>query len=143
MSSTRIKNMLSFYKFKNRLVQTASFYNGTCIRAYTSKQCGLCGRLNDKLGASELFICENCGLTSDRDVHAARNILLKYLGKKTGFVIPVATVSRIVVSSFLIPEKAPKVAIEDPRFFSCGFYSLYSLFNKRLWVFIAHGFKMY
>ena len=76
-------NMLSFYKFKNRLVQTASLYNDTCIKtgseAYTSKQCGLCGCLNDKLGASEIFNCENCGLTSDRDLHAARNILLKYL----------------------------------------------------------------
>jgi putative transposase len=76
-------NMLSFYKFKNRLVQTASLYNDTCIKtgseAYTSKQCGLCGCLNDKLGASEIFNCENCGLTSDRDLHAARNILLKHL----------------------------------------------------------------
>ena len=64
-------------------LQTASFYNDTCIKtgseAYTSKQCGLCGCLNDKLGASEIFNCENCGLTSDRDVHVARNILLKHL----------------------------------------------------------------
>ena len=31
------------------------------------------------IGASEIFNCENCGLTSDWVVHAARNILLKHL----------------------------------------------------------------
>ena len=37
------------------------------------------GILNDSLGASEVFKCNNCGLKADRDLHAARNILLRHL----------------------------------------------------------------
>ena len=76
-------NMLSFYKFSQRLTQTATFYPGVVIRrgseAYTSKQCGACGKLNDDLGSNEVFECKSCGLKADRDLHAARNILLRHL----------------------------------------------------------------
>ena len=76
-------NMLSFYQFSERLKQTATFYPSVVIKrgseAYTSKQCGGCGVLNDKLGGSEVFKCKECGLTADRDMHAARNILLRHL----------------------------------------------------------------
>ena len=76
-------NMLSFYKFSERLQQTATFYPGVVIKrgseAYTSKQCGGCGILSESLGASEVFDCKNCGLKADRDMHAARNILLRHL----------------------------------------------------------------
>ena len=76
-------NMLSFYKFSERLQQTGTFYPGVVIKrgseAYTSKQCGGCGILNESLGASEVFDCKNCGLKADRDMHAARNILLRHL----------------------------------------------------------------
>jgi transposase len=72
--------MLSFYKFKCRLVETAAFYPSVTIQtgseAYTS---GKCGFINDKLGGSEVFTCEKCHLVADRDVHAARNILLRHL----------------------------------------------------------------
>ena len=47
---------------------------------YTSKTCGCCGRLNDHLGSSEVFACP-CGNVADRDLHAARNILLKHIHK--------------------------------------------------------------
>jgi hypothetical protein len=51
-----------------------------CSEAYTSKQCGACGELNDKLGGgSKTFNCQKCGTVADRDVHAARNILLRCL----------------------------------------------------------------
>ena len=76
-------NMLSFYQFSQKLQQTATFYPNVTIKrgseAYTSKQCGGCGVLNDKLGGSEVFECNECGLKADRDMHAARNILLRNL----------------------------------------------------------------
>ena len=76
-------NMLSFYQFSQRLQQTATFYPNVTIKrgseAYTSKQCGGCGVLNDKLGGKEVFDCNECGLRADRDMHAARNILLRHL----------------------------------------------------------------
>ena len=42
------------------------------LRHNTSKQCGACGELNDKLGGSKTFNCQKCGAVADRDVHAAR-----------------------------------------------------------------------
>ena len=61
--------------------QTSTDYAGSrvirCSEAYTSKQCGACGELNDRLGSSKVFSCAACGATADRDVHAARNILLR------------------------------------------------------------------
>ena len=73
--------MLRHGMFAERLVQTSSDYAGSrvlrCSEAYTSKQCGACGELNDSLGSSKVFSCAACGATADRDVHAARNILLR------------------------------------------------------------------
>jgi putative transposase len=75
--------MLRHGMFASRLIQTASDYEGIriirCSEAYTSKQCGACGELNDKLGGSKTFNCQECGAVADRDVHAARNILLRCL----------------------------------------------------------------
>ena len=75
--------LLSFGSFARRLVQCATMYkNKTIVRgseAYTSKQCGRCGTLQDKLGSSLLFTCGQCALESDRDIHAARNILLRFI----------------------------------------------------------------
>jgi ribosomal protein L37AE/L43A len=52
-------------KFAERLVQTATQYEGSKVlrgsEAYTSKQCGACGALNDKLGGSKVFTCRSCG----------------------------------------------------------------------------------
>jgi len=45
---------------------------------YTSKTCGNCGLINDTLGSSETFKC-SCGLVCHRDLHAARNIYIKWL----------------------------------------------------------------
>ena len=46
---------------------------------YTSKTCGCCGQLHQKLGGSKLFHCPACGSVFDRDSNGARNILLRYL----------------------------------------------------------------
>ena len=72
-----------FGKFGQRLTECAAMYkNKTIVRgseAYTSKQCGRCGTLNDNLGSSSTFTCGSCTLVSDRDIHAARNILLRFI----------------------------------------------------------------
>jgi transposase len=82
-STKRRAMMLRHGKFAERLVQTATQYEGSKVlrgsEAYTSKQCGACGVLNDKLGGSKVFTCRSCGATGDRDIHAARNILLRFL----------------------------------------------------------------
>lgn len=75
--------LISLGNFSRRLVQTATDYPTCkvvrCSEAYTSKQCGACGTINDKLGSSKLFKCHACGAVADRDVHGARNILLRAL----------------------------------------------------------------
>ena len=48
--------------------------------SYTSKTCGRCGAINNKLSGSKTFHCGECNLTIDRDMHAARNILIKNMG---------------------------------------------------------------
>jgi transposase len=84
-SVKRRSQMLSFGQFRRRLIETSSAYANTKIltgsEAYTSKQCGACGTLNDKLGSSIVFKCSSCKQEADRDVHGARNILLRFLTK--------------------------------------------------------------
>jgi putative transposase len=50
-----------------------------CDEAYTSKTCGNCGHIHQRLGGAEIFKCPECGRIADRDTHAARNILLRFL----------------------------------------------------------------
>lgn len=71
------------HRFRQRLVAKAREYAGCRVivvdEAYTSKTCGRCGHLHHGLGGSKVFRCPRCGLVADRDLHAARNILLRYL----------------------------------------------------------------
>jgi len=72
---------ISHYLFKQRMQQkceekAAMFVDAD--EAYTSKTCGNCGRLHDSLGSNELFVCPSCGLRCHRDLHAARNIYLRW-----------------------------------------------------------------
>jgi putative transposase len=73
----------SHYRFRTRLQAKAREYPWCKVvmvdEAYTSKTCGACGAINRSLGASKVFRCPACGLHADRDVHAARNILLRFL----------------------------------------------------------------
>lgn len=55
-----------------------------CDEAYTSKTCGQCGVLHHKLGGAKTFRCKSCGYVADRDISAARNILLRYLSLHCG-----------------------------------------------------------
>jgi putative transposase len=79
---------LSHYRFQRRLIDKAREYPWCRVvivsEAYTSKTCGRCGKINAKLGGNKVFRCPSCQLECDRDKHAARNILLRYLTTSRG-----------------------------------------------------------
>ena len=50
-----------------------------CTEEYTSKTCGHCGQINNKLGSSKTFRCDSCKVEMDWDANGVRNILLKFL----------------------------------------------------------------
>ena len=73
---------ISHYVFKKRLEEKCAERSVAFVdadEAYTSKTCGACGALNQGLGSSELFSCPSCGLRCHRDLHAARNIYLRWI----------------------------------------------------------------
>jgi putative transposase len=81
-TSTRLLLGLSHYSFQQKLLYKANVRGRQvilCKEHYTSKCCGNCGKLNEKLGSKKIFKCDNCNLTMDRDIHAARNILIRAL----------------------------------------------------------------
>lgn len=70
----------SHYRFRQRLLwkgRVTGCKVVVCGEAYTSKTCGCCGWVHDKLGGRKTFKCAQCGLEVDRDANGARNILLK------------------------------------------------------------------
>ena len=82
INSKVARNMmtLSHYRFQMCLKDQAKRFGRQVItmnEAFTSKTCGCCGTLNNKLGGAKVFKCENCHLEIDRDLHAARNLCLK------------------------------------------------------------------
>jgi IS605 OrfB family transposase len=71
---------LSHYTFRERLKNKAEEYGCQVLvvdESYTSKTCGGCGVINAKLGSNKTFDCKSCDYKCDRDVNAARNILIK------------------------------------------------------------------
>jgi putative transposase len=85
IKSKTVRGMLtwSHYTFREMLKTKAQLYPGTkvvvCDEAYTSKTCGQCGHIHPTLGGSKIFKCKSCAYVGDRDISAARNILLRYL----------------------------------------------------------------
>lgn len=86
ISSKTSRSMMNWghYRFRETLKAKASLFGSKCRviicdEHFTSKTCGACGVLNNKLGASKTFNCPSCGYRSDRDINGARNILLRYL----------------------------------------------------------------
>jgi len=71
------------YRFRMRLLDKAREFPLcniiVCDEVYTSKTCGICGRINNQLGTSKTFSCGACGYIADRDANGARNILLRYM----------------------------------------------------------------
>ena len=87
LNKTTKNHMLTWrhYVFRRRLKEKAALVPGCtvieCIEPYTSKTCGQCAHLHQKLGGRKVFKCPNptCGFVADRDAHAARNILMRWL----------------------------------------------------------------
>ena len=70
------------YKFRKRLeARGGSERVFLCLENHTTKTCGLCLTQYHRVGGAEQFKCVNpaCGLVAGRDVHAARNKLLKHV----------------------------------------------------------------
>jgi len=73
-------NTLSHWKFQEKLKFKCFEKNiklEIVSEEFTSKTCGMCGVLNEKLKSSRTFKCDNCNLTIDRDINGARNIFIK------------------------------------------------------------------
>eukprot|EP00043_Microstomoeca_roanoka_P020507 m.250428 g.250428 ORF g.250428 m.250428 type:complete len:146 (-) comp17176_c0_seq3:2043-2480(-) len=81
----------SHFRFRQMLLAKSELYDHSsvivCDEAYTSKTCGQCGKINNNLGGSKTFKCRPCGYVADRDISAARNILLRYL-TRAGIAVP-------------------------------------------------------
>lgn len=77
----RACNDLKFYIFKERLKYKAE-QKGKYIKfineCYTTKTCSNCGSINDPK-CSKIYNCINCNSIYDRDINAAKNILIKGL----------------------------------------------------------------
>lgn len=73
----------SHYAFRSMLKNKAELFPWVniveCDEAYTSKTCGQCGHIHQKLGSNKTFKCPTCHYVADRDISAARNILLRFL----------------------------------------------------------------
>lgn len=90
----------SFYEFKRQLEYKCR-EEGTTLtfidRYYpSSKTCSQCGHVKAKLSLSDrVFVCESCGFECDRDVNAAKNILVAGSGSETlnGHGVRVKTIS--------------------------------------------------
>lgn len=81
IKSRTARELMSFshYKFQEKLKYKCEIRQKTlimCKENYTTKTCGKCGVINEKVGSNKTFKCD-CGLILDRDINAARNILLK------------------------------------------------------------------
>jgi putative transposase len=81
--TARAMETWSHYRFKQRLLHKAREFPWckviVCDEHHTSKTCGNCGFMHDKLGASKLFQFPQCQFTLHRDINGARNILIRYL----------------------------------------------------------------
>jgi putative transposase len=78
--SARAMVTWSHFRFRQRLLwkgRTTGCKVVVCGEAYTSKTCGRCGWIHDKLDGNKTFKCAQCHLEVDRDANGARNILLK------------------------------------------------------------------
>lgn len=86
LNNTTVRNMmnLSHFCFKSKIKHLATFHGKQvieCDESYTSKTCGNCGVLHEKLKGSKTFNCQNCKISIDRDVNGARNIFIRSLTK--------------------------------------------------------------
>ena len=90
LSSRTCQDMLTLGhgKILSRVIQKVPEYTDRRVvqpsEAYSSVTCGCCGQLHDDLGDAEVFACPNPAclryhVPCDRDLHAARNIYIRWL----------------------------------------------------------------
>ena len=81
--TARMLGALSHYSFRQALIHKAKFYEDTHVilvnEAYTSRTCGRCGWIDEKMGSKPVFKCKRCLIRILRDQNGARNIALRYL----------------------------------------------------------------
>ena len=71
--------MWSHYKFRTKVVALGQKYKTNVLEvseAYTTMTCGACGSLKSVMGA-KTYTCKSCPYVCDRDIHGARNILIR------------------------------------------------------------------
>ena len=80
-TTKRMMWTLSHYRFQEKLKHLCS-RTGTSLyivnEHHTTKTCGSCGILN-QVGGSKIYNCSSCSYKLDRDIHGARNIMLKHI----------------------------------------------------------------
>jgi putative transposase len=76
---------LQHYTFRERLIAKSKLQKNCCVEVcteeFTSKTCTNCGKIN-YVGSSEVYHCNSCNLTIDRDINGARNIFIKHLNQR-------------------------------------------------------------
>lgn len=73
-------NSLSHYRFQQKLSYLCQKHGSKLVivdESYTTKTCGMCGFIKDNVGSDKTYRCDQCNYQMDRDIHGARNILLK------------------------------------------------------------------
>jgi IS605 OrfB family transposase len=85
--------MLSWchFKFRERLKIKAEMMGVRVIivpEDYTSKTCSCCGLMNN-VGSSKIYHCQNCNSIMDRDINAAKNILIRACCERNICAIPI------------------------------------------------------
>lgn len=81
----RMMNTLGFYKFKMKLIDQCRAKNRNLYlvdESYTTRTCGSCGYDHATIGSNKTYTCPVCHYKLDRDVHGARNILIRFLSQK-------------------------------------------------------------
>ncbi len=85
--TARAMMTLSHFRFRQRLLHKSREFPSCqviiCDEDYTSKTCGSCGEIHQKLGGAKIFKCPSCECNINRDLNGARNILLRYITNNT------------------------------------------------------------
>jgi IS605 OrfB family transposase len=84
-TTKRLMNTWSHYKFKMRLKEQAE-KKGCNLQIvteeYTTKTCGVCGTVKENVGSAKIYKCSKCNYILERDIHGARNIMIKTIGER-------------------------------------------------------------
>ncbi len=79
-TTNRSYDTYAHYRFKEYLHFKAREYKRNVFavsEVCTTKTCSRCGYLKHDVGRSEVYECDSCGLRADRDMNAAKNILVR------------------------------------------------------------------